>query len=114
MYALEPAPPSGPLGNSSVEATEAQGQPPTPGHLEAMASNLYNLDSVSISGYSHPSSHSPYANPAAHGLLLPSSANYHHHPHLDLNPGLNHHHLNHSMALDATEAQQRISVSSAG
>ena len=43
--------------------------PPTSGHLstdtsslEQMTSNLYNLDSASISGYAHPSSHSPYNN----------------------------------------------------
>jgi hypothetical protein len=47
--------------------------------LEAMttASNLYNLDSVAVSSYSHPSI-SPYNNLTASSLLLPSASDYHH------------------------------------
>lgn len=104
MYALEAPPPAPSTGHLSSSEASAS-------HLEQMTSNLYNLDSASIAGYSHPSAHSPYNNSAAHGLLLPSSANYHHlnhHP-LDLNSG---HHGGQSM--EAVEAHQRISVSSAG
>ena len=77
--------------------------------LEAMtSSHLYNLDSASISGYAHPSSHSPYNNQAAHNLLLPSSATYHH-P-LELNPtSVGPHTNSQHVPIDASEAQQRIS-----
>jgi len=91
--------------------------PPTSGHLstdtsslEQMTSNLYNLDSASISGYAHPSSHSPYNNQAAHNLLLPSSATYHH-P-LELNPVPHTNSQHHSSPIDSNEAQQRISTTS--
>ena len=79
MYALE-TPSNGHLGSDTSSASVAHHA-----HLEQMASNLYNLDSATMSAasYSHPSSHSPYNNSTAHSLLLPSSVNYHH---LELNP----------------------------
>ena len=75
-------------------------------HIEQMASNLYNLDSATMSSYSHPASHSPYNNSAAHSLLLPSSVNYHH---LELNPVS----TEAAHTLEATESHTRVSASSA-
>ena len=98
MYATE-----GPLPVSSGHLSTSD---TSSSHLDQMTSNLYNLDSASISGYAHPSSHSPYNNPVAHNLLLPSSATYHH-P-LEINPG----HAGHHAPIDASEAHQRISTSS--
>ena len=87
---------------------------PTSGHLsteanpiEQMASNLYNLDSATMSSYSHPSSHSPYNNSTAHGLLLPSSVNYHH---LELNPVPTD--TTHTTALEAPDSHPRVSAAS--
>ena len=51
MYAIEAPPTSGHLSTDTSS-----------NHLQEMTSNLYNLDSASISGYAHPSSHSPYNN----------------------------------------------------
>ena len=83
MYALE-APPGAGQQLSAVVATATATSTSTAHHnLENMsASNLYNLDSASVSGYSHPSTQSPYNNLAASSLLLPSTSDYHH---LELN-----------------------------
>ena len=85
MYALE-APPGAAqqLSTSNVStATSATSTSSSHHHnLEQMSSNLYNLDSASVSGYSHPSTQSPYNNLAASSLLLPSTSDYHH---LELN-----------------------------
>ena len=79
MYALETSS-NGHLSSETSSAAAVAHH----AHLEQMASNLYNLDSATMSAtYSHPSSHSPYNNSTAHSLLLPSSVNYHH---LELNP----------------------------
>ena len=88
MYALE-TPPTSNVGHlssasSQTSSSAAAAAAAHHAHLEQMASNLYNLDSATMSSYSHPSSHSPYNNSTAHSLLLPSSVNYHH---LELNPG---------------------------
>ena len=105
MYAIEAPPVSSGHGLSTRQDQAGSSHP----DLEAMtSSHLYNLDSASISGYAHPSSHSPYNNQAAHNLLLPSSATYHH-P-LELNstsvgPHTNSQHV----PIDASEAQRRIS-----
>ena len=96
MYALE-APPgphqlsTSPAIASSVGATSVTSSNSLNHHnsLEQMSSsNLYNLDSASVSqanvvaGYSHPSTQSPYNNLTASSLLLPSTSDYHH---LELN-----------------------------
>ena len=103
MYALEaPTPPGGHLANDSAS------------NLEQMTSNLYNLDSASISGYAHPSAHSPYNNPTAHSLLLPSSATYHH-P-LELNAAHSASNAAHATPMgdpSGSDAHQRISTSAA-
>ena len=94
MYALE-APPgphqqlsTSPAIASSVAVTSSTSSNNSLSHhnLEQMSSNLYNLDSASVSanvaGYSHPSTQSPYNNLTASSLLLPSTSDYHH---LELN-----------------------------
>ena len=91
MYALESAPSGGHLTENMEHA------------------NLYNLDSASISAYSHPSNHSPYNNAAVNSLLLPSSATYHHS--LDLNPGSQHEQNGQHAAMDTNEAHLRIPTS---
>ena len=105
MYAIEAPPVSSGHGLSTRQDQAGSSHP----DLEAMtSSHLYNLDSASISGYAHPSSHSPYNNQAAHNLLLPSSATYHH-P-LELNPtSVGPHTNSQHVPIDASEAQQRIS-----
>ena len=93
----------------ALEAHHPPTDSATSNHIEPLQpSNLYNLDSASISGYTHPSSHSPYANPAAHSLLLPSTANYH--SHLELTAAqVSGHGQQH---MEVAEAHQRISNSS--
>ena len=84
MYALEAPPGAGQQLSATVVATATATSTSTAHHnLENMsASNLYNLDSASVSGYSHPSTQSPYNNLTASSLLLPSTSDYHH---LELN-----------------------------